>query len=74
MLSRRFRVCPRCKKPLQSAAAARHDPGTSFNGECPRCGIGYTQEWLDLAWSDLKAQRDAHATPPIRQPIDAPLG
>lgn len=51
--SRRFRVCPRCKKTLQRAAAARHDPGAFFDGECPRCGIAYTQEWLEDAWSDL---------------------
>jgi ribosomal protein S27AE len=54
LVSRRYRVCPRCKTPLER----RRDPHevfeTKFEGECPRCGLAYTQEWLERTWKGMQ--------------------
>lgn len=46
----RFRICPRCKRGL---ANDDKDATSPDSGTCPRCGIGYTPEWLASTWATI---------------------
>ncbi len=43
-----FRICPRCKRNLSNGDNEATSPRS---GNCPRCGIGYTPDWLERTWS-----------------------
>lgn len=43
-----FRICPRCKRNLSNGDNEATSPSS---GNCPRCGIGYTPDWLERTWA-----------------------